>query len=298
MDPSFIPVDVTPSKTPFALDQLRRSYKTALSAEDAIAAAPAVGTADEVFPCMFLMPISAPESAASATHIDLLYMGCIAFTGTGEDGDPFLPVLPDQKHDSSNAVMSASSSKNKAGVVLTSPATIQYYAPINQLSYFSYLAPGTLEADDPTDAPILITYSVGDTSFNPSGGIGDLVSQFFSPLRTATRTATEIVPGKFWQNTSQKTNTLSPWLFDLPSGPHVVLASESFGYAAGDVVTITVGGESATVQIDAPIQDFGYILNYTQLTNTFTANHTLVAGSAPTHGPPRSTALWNIFIIP
>jgi hypothetical protein len=75
MDASFKPIEIVPSKTPFGLDQLRRSYKTALSATAAIAAAPTVGTADETFPTMFLMPITTPESAASATRIDLTYMG-------------------------------------------------------------------------------------------------------------------------------------------------------------------------------------------------------------------------------
>src|SRR5580765_5231092 len=131
MDASFIPVEVVPSKTPFGLDQLRRSYKTALSAEDAIAAAPAIGTADEVFPFMFLMPISTPESAESATRIDLNYMGCMRDDGA----EVPQPILPAQKHDDNTAVQSVSASKLSSGLTLASPATLQYYAPSNALTY-------------------------------------------------------------------------------------------------------------------------------------------------------------------
>src|SRR4029077_4071122 len=121
MDPSFIPVEVVPSKTPFGLDQLRRSYKTALSAEDAIAAAPAAGTADEVFATMFLMPISTPESAESATRVELVYMG--TFDGT----------LPAQKASTSAQVASATTNTSSAifPATATNPATVQFYSISN-----------------------------------------------------------------------------------------------------------------------------------------------------------------------
>src|SRR5882724_10902055 len=108
MDPSFIPIETVPSKTPFGLDQLRRSYKTSKSAEDAIAAAPNVGDADEVFPKMFLMPITTPEPAATATRVDLIYQGCMKTDGDGN------PILPAQKHEDDDAVLSASSKVSKS----------------------------------------------------------------------------------------------------------------------------------------------------------------------------------------
>ena len=125
MDASFIPVEIVPSKTPFGLDQLRRSYKTALSAEAAIAAAPAVGTADEVFPNMFLMPISTPESAESATRIDLLYMGIF-----GED-------LPASKHDSDTVVRGNSQfMPEPAAPVRRRGHNLQYYEPFQHAYIF------------------------------------------------------------------------------------------------------------------------------------------------------------------
>lgn len=290
MDPSFIPIETVPSKTPFGLDQLRRSYKTALSAEAAIAAAPNVGDVDEVFPFMFLMPISTPESAESATRIDLVYMGCLG----GESS----PVLPDSKHDSDDAVMSATSGRPRSGVTPTSPMTAQYYAPTSQITYISYGAPGIIDADPPAGSPRIITIVMGDATF--SGTPGEIVANFFVTQLITTRQSVEIVPGKYWQNVSKTTASLSPWVFAFPSGPHVSLASQSSGYAAGDVITISAGGESATVNVDTVFEDTGYILGYHELTNTFTVAHTQIPGSAPTHGFPGQeyTALWNVYIIP
>ncbi len=195
MDASFIPIETAPTRTPFGLDQLRRSYKTSLSAEAALAAAPAVGTADEVFPFMFLMPVTSPESSESATRIDLLYMGCMS------GGDS--PTLPDQKHDTNNAVQSASSSKGNNGLTLTSPATIQFYAPTSILTYFSFGAPGTAVATDPTGDLTIISTTIGDATFS-AGSIGALVGAFFQSQILETHQATEIVPGKYWQNVSRK----------------------------------------------------------------------------------------------
>ena len=154
MDSSFIPVEVVPSVTAYGLEQLRRSYKTALSAEAAVAAAPLVGEPDEVFPNMFLVNVSTPESAESATRIDLLYMGCLR-------GDEGVPILPNEKTDYGTAVQSATSSKNSYGATLNSPATLQYYAPSIALSYISFEGPGTTAAPTPgkrkasTAAPLL-----------------------------------------------------------------------------------------------------------------------------------------------
>jgi hypothetical protein len=279
MDPSFIPVEVVPSKTPFGLDQLRRSYKTALSAEAAIAAAPAVGAVDEVFPCMFLMPISTPESAESATRIDLLYMGTIQFTGTGVEGDPFLPVLPAQKHDADDAVQSASSSRSNDGRVASSPLTVQFYAPASTLSYFSFGAAGTIQADDPTDAIKIITLTVADTTMTIGTiSLQALVDAFFSEQIIETHQSTEIVPGQYWQNVSKKTKSLTAFIIDVAPGVYILMCYVGTGYAAGDTLTISSGGESATISITA-VGISGEITAWTVSSNTFTVPYSCLVAS-------------------
>ena len=273
MDASFIPIETVPSKTPFGLDQLRRSYKTALSAEDAIAAAPAVGAADEVFPCMFLMPISTPESAESATRIDLLYMGCIAFTGTGVEGDPFLPVLPDQKHEDQDQVQSANSSKGNAGQVLSSPITAQYYAPSSVLTWFTFGARGVKGTAADPDRPIaIITVTIGDSTFSfDTANIDTLIATFFSSQITDSIDSQEIVPGQYWQNTERKTLTLIPYLISLPPGFYPAAYAAGSGYTPGDVITVTGTGSCVMNVISVFTAPSGGIQATTIVSNSLSA---------------------------
>jgi hypothetical protein len=297
MDPTFIPVDVTPDKTPFGLDQLRRNYKTSLSAEDAIAAAPAVGDADEVFPCMFLMPLSTPESAESATRVDLSYMGTIAFTGTGEVGDPFLPVLPAAKTDYNTSVQSSTSSKLNTGATLASPATLQYYAPATVLTYFSFGAPGTATAPVPSASPVPITLTVSDTTYSPGGGVQSSIDTLFVLQIVSTIDSTEIVPGQYWLNTARTSKLYSPWIFDIASGPYVTLYNPGDGYTAGDSLGISSGSENATIIVDSVGSLWGGgtgILSFHVTSNTFTTAHTAL----PASGGSGSGAGFNVFIIP
>jgi hypothetical protein len=293
MDPSFIPIQVTPSKTPFGLDQLVRAYKTTLSAEAAIAAAPAVGTVDEVFPFMFLMPISTPESAASATRIDLVYIGCLADDG----GEPAAPILPAQKTDQSTAVQSATSSKLNTGSTLASPATLQYYAPASVLTYFSFAAPGTTTAPVPSASPVPITLTISDTTYSPGGGIQGSIDALFTLQIVSTIESTEVVPGQYWQNVARTSKLYSPWIFDVASGPYVTLYNPGGNYTAGDTLTISSGGEGATISVlsvGSVFGDGGGILSFTVSSVTFTAAHTAL----PASGGSGSGAGFNVFIIP
>jgi hypothetical protein len=198
MDASFIPVEVVPSETPFGLDQLRRSYKSALSASAAIAAAPAVGTADETFPNMFLMPVSTPESAESATRIDLLYMGCM----NGAAGSPVLPAV---RHSSSTAVQSATSRCALVGLNPFGDFTLTFYALTSEATFFSYNAAGTTgTVADPAGDPIIITLSQTDCAFLAGGTWEEFVANYFVIRVTDTIESVEVVPGKYWQNTERK----------------------------------------------------------------------------------------------
>lgn len=213
MDSSFIPVEVVPSKTPFGLDQLRRSYKTALSAEEAIAAAPAVGDADEVFPFMFLMPISTPESAESATHIDLVYQGCIADDG----GEPAAPILPAIKHSLSDAVASATTYTSSAifPAVATVPGSLEYHAHTSIIVIFSVADTSSEVCPDPAAVTVddLITWTLAATqpASSFSGIAAWLLANAFVQRVIETITSDEVVPGHYWQITKRKITQLYPY---------------------------------------------------------------------------------------
>jgi hypothetical protein len=287
MDPSFIPVEVVPSKTPFGLDQLRRSYKTALSAEDAIAAVPNVGDADEVFPFMFLMPIATPESAESATRIDLVYMGCIRDDG---DGNPILPVA---KHDSATAVQSASSSRADDGRTADPAITVQFYAPTVKLTYFSFGAPGTDTAADPAEDLQVITVTLADQALSVgSGTVNGLIEAFFDVQTLETHESSEIVPGQYWQNTSQKVKSYTPFIFNLDPGAYLSLSAPGTSYAISDILTVAAGGESASVTV-VQVGISNSITAFSVGSNTFTMAHANISAS----GGSGTGAKFNVNIV-
>ena len=288
MDASFDPIETVPGKNAFGLDTLRRSYRTTLSAEDAIAACPDLGTADEVFDKMFLTSATTPEPAGNATRVDLVYTGAIK-TVSGD------PVLPASKSEDDDSVQSVSSKRTSSGTILTDPVTIQYYAPSKVLTYVSFGGPGAQVAADPDEDPRVISYSVGDTAFSIGVVIQEVIDLLFMPQIVHTPRSTEIVPGQYWLNVSRKTKTLSPWIFDVTPGAYVLLASPGNGYTIGDTLTITVGGESATIVVDQVFGAFGGsgLLTWHVTANTFTAAHNLIAAT----GGTGTGAKFNVIII-
>ncbi len=206
MDASFTPIEVVPSKTPFGLDQLRRSYKTSLSAEAAIAAAPNVGDPDETFATMFLLSATTPESSESATRVDLVYMG----TFSGE--------LPDPKNATGNPVQTATTYTDSAifPAVATVPASLQYHAHETSIVEFST---SDTSATDPPDPPAitiddLISWTLA--AEQPAGSFpaiqAYLLSDAFVQRIVATENADEVVPAnQYFQITKRKTMQLFPY---------------------------------------------------------------------------------------
>lgn len=287
MDPRFIAIETVPNRTPFGLDSLRRSYKTSLNAADAIAAAPDVGDADDSFPKMFLMPVSTPESAESATRIDLVYMGCLRTDGGGA------PILPDSKHDAQDAVQSASSSRSNDGRVATSPLTLQFYAPSTVLTYYSFGGPGTSFASDPTDDAKLISLTIGDTALSIStGSLLGVVNAFFMLQIIETHQSQEIVPGQYWLNTSRKTKAYVPYIFVTTAGVYLSLAATGSGYNVGNGLVVSAAGQSAGVTVTA-VGVSNSITNWSVGSNTFTAAHNMV----PAVGGSGSGAAFNVFVV-
>ncbi len=240
---------------------------------------------------MFVTGRPCAETGESASALDLIYTGCLTDDGDGN------PILPSQQNENDAQIQSASSSRSYAGVLLTSPASIQFYAPSNVLSYFSYLAPGTTEAPAPSAAPTVITWTVGDTSYAITDPIADLIAAFFTLQVNTVPRSTEVVSGKFWQNSSRKTVVYVPFIFTLPSGPFLSLASAGINYQIGDTLTVTSGGETATVVVDSVFGAFGAgggIYAWHETSDTFTVTQTLL----PASGGSGSGAQFNVNIIP
>jgi hypothetical protein len=222
----------------------------------------------------------------------VLYIGAFASSGGN-------PVLPAAKTDQNVAVLSASSSKASDGAALTSPATVQYYAPTNDKTYFTYNAPATGNfATDPTAAIVPISLTIADTSYSITGPISDVINKFFTQQIIHTLESSELVlGGKYWQNISRKQKLLQAWLFAVTSGGYITLYSAGVGYSVGDSLSISAGGESATMSVTSVGSVYGAgggILGFTVTANTFTASHTSLGAS----GGSGSGAGFNVTYVP
>lgn len=216
--------------------------------------------------------------------VDLIFSG-------KKDGE-----LPPAKHSSGTTVQSASSSRSSTGIIATSPATIQFYAPTSTLEYIS-TSPGTTAAPSPSGSPTLITWTVGDTSLAITDVIADLLNIFFTVLPVSTIESTEIVADQYWRNTARTTVGYVPYIFDVGSGAFVTLASPGNGYTASDTLTVSAGDGSATIVVDSVGSAWGGgtgILSYHVTSATFTLPHALLVAS----GGTGSGAMFNVMIIP
>jgi hypothetical protein len=143
----------------------------------------------------------------------------------------------------------------------------------------------------------LDTYTFGDTTFSISGSLEDIINTLFSVHIIGTLQSKEIVSGQYWENVSRKTKTLTPFIFDFPSGAHLTLFSPGDGYSVGDILTVNGSSGYGTVQVLSVGSVFGGgtgILSYTQLSATFTENETAL----PASGGSGSGAGFNVWVIP
>jgi hypothetical protein len=286
-DFTFVGVTTQPRQQ-FVLDQITRHWKSNGGTEEEVLAAtglPAVGDEHPLFPCMFVVGLSTTESAEVACLLNITYSGTIA----GTEG---APTLPAQKHDSDDPVESQTSNYGSLGNAAQS-ITIQYRAPANTLSYVSFGAAGTTDADLPTLDPEVIAIVVGGINFTPAS-LPDIVNTFFTPNTTIGKTSTEIVAGKFWQNVSKKIKGYLPYVVvaPAPGTVYISLAAPGQNYSVGNVLTITAGGESATVQVTS-LGIGQSVLTFTVLTNAFTTQNLFVSAT----GGSGSGAVFNVIVI-
>ncbi len=245
---------------------------------------PQLGDAHPDFAFMFCTDRHCAETGESACALDVIYMGCL----TGSES----PDLPTQKHSDEKAVQSATSQMNNVGQIATSPVTLQYYAPSTVLEYVSADAAGTDVPSDPSDDPVVITFTLGAASLAIGTTITDIIANFFVTKIIASSRASEIVATKYWQNTARKIKTLAPVALNLPSGAFIELAAPGSGYTLGDSVTIT-GGSGVAVIVVTQLGIGNSISNYTISSNSCTTADSYISGT----GGSGSGSVFNIVII-
>lgn len=211
--------------------------------------------------------------------------------------------LPPPKTDFADQVQSASSSRSSTGTVLSSPLTVEYYAPSTVYTWITATSPGnpTETIPDPVTDIRVITLTCGDQTFSEGGLIDVIVDRFFTRSEVATFDSTELVrDGKFYQNQIRKTKILSPFIFNLPSGPGISVCSPGSGYRVGDILTVHGSSGYATITITSVFCAWGCpsgtggILSYTTDNITFTEQENCLSAE----GGSGSGALLSSFVIP
>ncbi len=271
----------TPGQTQFGLDTFIEHYKCDATANVVLTdgSVPQMGSAHPSYLSMFVTARYCTETSESASALDLTYTGTLS-------GD-----LPARKHDTENGVQSATSSRGTDGSIAVAPISVQFYTPTNVLSYLSTGGPGSDVADDPTGALVIIALTVGDTSIT-AGSSAALVARFFQEQIIETHQATEIVAGQYWQNVSRKIKSYIAFVLELTPGVYISLGTPGEGYGVGDSLTISSGGEGATMDVDS-LGVGNSIASFTVTSNTFTVAHNLLSAT----GGGGSGAVFNVFIV-
>ncbi len=203
----------TPSNTQFGLDTFTERYKCDSTADVVLTdpGVPQLLSSHDDYPFMFVTNRYCSETGESASALDLVYTGCLTDDGDGN------PVLPTQKATSGGQVASATTNTSSAIFpgTATNPATVQFYAITNTLSFFTQDVADTSEPDDPPEITSLITWDLG-FGLQPGLSNPDLITfllteAFVQAIIEAPPQIDPIVFGQFYQITKQKTRTLFPY---------------------------------------------------------------------------------------
>lgn len=262
----------TPGQTQFGLDTFTEHYKCGATADDVLTdpSVPQKGDAHPDYPFMFVTDRYCSETGESASALDLVYTGALK---EDDDGNP---VLPPSQATFEDSVMSASSSKAATGVELTSPISVQFYAPTSNLSWITYNAKGaSSDVSDPTGDIGVITLTLADNTFTgTSFNVAALIAAFFSIEIIGTVRSQELVQGgKYWLNTAKKIKHFVPYITDLSPGFYPVPFASGHDYVAGDTISISSGG-TCIMTVTATFN--GQIMGTTIVSNTMS-----VASSTP-----------------
>ena len=266
------------------LDSLVVPYSGPIDALDIFLDTLEQGTeyADDEF--MFLAEWNVSNPHRQYPVVDLIYQG--------KRGG----VLPPTQNNKDDAVMSASSSRGLDGTILAQPITVQYYGPSTEATWYSYNAEGVHgTVSDPTDEIRVISLTIGDASYAPSGLLSDVVARFFTPQIINTLSSQEVIDTKYWKNTERKTKTLNGWIFTVAVGDYIVMFSPGHDYSVGNGLTMTDGSHTAHITVESlGIGDS--IVGYTVVSNTFDYD---TRGTGPIYtsgGSGTGAAFYNIHI--
>ncbi len=202
----------TPGQQQFGLDTFTESYKCDATADVVLTdgSVPAIGAAHPDYAFMFITARYCTETSESASALDLTYMGTLLSADAA-------PVLPAQKPSSSGQVASATTNTSAAifPLTATNPATVQFYAISNALTFISTDPLDASEPDDPPEITSLITWDLG-FGLQPGLCTDDLVaflltSAFVQGILESPPDVEPIVAGQFYQITKRKTRTLFPY---------------------------------------------------------------------------------------
>ncbi len=197
----------TPGQTQFGLDTFTEHYKCDATANVVLTdgSVPAIGSSHPFYSSMFVTARYCSETSERASALDLTYMGTLS----GE--------LPTQKPSSSGQVASATTNTSSAIFPLTStnPATVQFYAISNALTFISTDPGDASEPDDPPEITDLITWDLG-FGLQPGLSMPALVTflltqAFIQGIIEAPPDIEPLVAGQFYQITKRKTRTLFPY---------------------------------------------------------------------------------------
>ncbi len=203
----------TPGQPQYGLTTLTEHYKvqnddgTQITAADVMtdSGVPQIGDAHPDFSTMFCTDRYCAETGESASALDVTYMGTL-------DGD-----LPPQKATSGAQVASASTNTASTiyPAVSTNPATVQFYAITNTLTFYSTDPGDASEPDDPPEITSVITWDFGN-ALQPGLSQPDIViflltEAFIQGIIETPPDVEPIVEGHYYLITKRKTRTLFPY---------------------------------------------------------------------------------------
>ncbi len=203
----------TPGQTQFGLDTFTEHYKCDATADVVLtdgSSVPAMGSVHPDYDFMFVTARYCTETSESASALDLTYMGTLLSADAA-------PVLPAQKPSSSGQVASSTTNTSSAIFPATAanPATVQFYAITNTLSFVSNDPADVSEPSDPPEITQLITWDLG-FGLQPGICTDDLVAfllteAFIQAIIETPPDVEPLVAGQFYQITKRKTRTLWPY---------------------------------------------------------------------------------------
>ena len=204
--------DRRPGFSQFGLDTFTEIFK-ASEAADLVAIDPSVpqrGDPHPDYPFMFVTDRRFNESGPSACACDIVYTGSMTVLDDA-------PVMPPQKATSGGEVASATT--NTSSLIFpstaTNPATVQFYAITNTLTFFSTDPADASEPSDPPEVTTLITWDLG-FGVQPGYSLPVLIDFllndcFVQGIIEPPAEVEPVVQGQFYQITKRKTRTLFPY---------------------------------------------------------------------------------------